>query len=95
MALVLDLVNRDPRPRHPEKADRPDQPVLRKPEWIRVKAPGSPQWAATNRIVKDHKLVDGLRGGGLPQYRGMLGEEARDLHDHGGYCARALAPSAM
>jgi lipoyl synthase len=27
--------------RHPEKAHRPDTPVLRKPDWIRVKAPTS------------------------------------------------------
>jgi len=40
-------------PRHPEKAHRPDQPVARKPEWIRVKAPGSAQWAATQKIVRD------------------------------------------
>src|ERR1700730_8977256 len=51
--------NREPyaRPRHPEKAHRPDQPVERKPEWIRVKAPGSPQWAATQKIVREHGLV--------------------------------------
>ena len=41
MAVVLDLLNKDARPRHPEKAHRPDQPVLRKPDWIRVKAPVS------------------------------------------------------
>jgi lipoic acid synthetase len=57
MALVLDILNRDPRPRHPEKANRPDQPMLRKPDWIRVKAPGSAQWAATQKIVKEHGLV--------------------------------------
>ena len=28
--------------RHPEKAHKPDTPILKKPEWIRVKAPGSP-----------------------------------------------------
>ena len=28
------------RPRHPEKAHRPDQPQLKKPDWIRVRAPG-------------------------------------------------------
>ena len=61
MAVVFDI-DKDPRrqagaasaeakPRHPEKAHRPDQPILRKPDWIRVKAPGSPQWAETNRIV--------------------------------------------
>ncbi len=60
MALVLDLLNNDPRdrrPRHPEKAHRPDQPVARKPAWIRVKAPGSAEFAATQKIVREHKLV--------------------------------------
>jgi lipoyl synthase len=38
MAVVLDLLNDDPRkkgdaaPRHPEKAHRPDNPIARKPE---------------------------------------------------------------
>jgi len=60
MAVVLDLLNDDPRnkrPRHPEKAHRPDQPIARKPAWIRVKAPGSPAFAATQKIVREHKLV--------------------------------------
>ena len=62
--LVLDLLNGDPRnrsggaaPRHPEKAHRPDQPVLKKPDWIRVKAPGSAGFAETHGIVKEHGLV--------------------------------------
>ena len=45
------------RPRHPEKAHRPDSPVLRKPEWIRVRAPGSPVWAQTRDIVRENTLV--------------------------------------
>jgi lipoic acid synthetase len=60
MAVVLDLLNDDPRsqrPRHPEKAHRPDQPVSRKPAWIRVKAPGSAEFAATQKIVREHSLV--------------------------------------
>jgi len=44
-------------PRHPEKAHRLDQPVQRKPDWIRVRAPGLPKWAETNRIVRENKLV--------------------------------------
>ncbi len=44
------------RPRHPEKAHRPDNPGLRKPDWIRVKAPGSPGYAETSRIVREHGL---------------------------------------
>jgi lipoic acid synthetase len=46
----------DSRPRHPEKAHRPDSPGLRKPDWIRVKAPGSPGYAETSRIVREHGL---------------------------------------
>jgi lipoic acid synthetase len=46
----------DARPRHPEKAHRPDNPIQRKPAWIRVKAPGSPQFAATQALVRQHKL---------------------------------------
>ena len=39
MVVVLDTVNGpEVRPRHPEKAHRPDAPILRKPAWIRVKA---------------------------------------------------------
>ncbi len=52
MVVVLDTA----RPRHPEKAHRPDSPVLRKPDWIRVKAPGSPGYAETSRIVREHGL---------------------------------------
>ena len=56
--MVFDLRDDEPtRPRHPEKVHRPDQPVARKPDWIRVKAPGSPAWAETHRIVKARGLV--------------------------------------
>ena len=47
----------DARPRHPEKAHRPDNPVARKPAWIRAKAPGSPGYAATQALVREHKLA--------------------------------------
>jgi lipoic acid synthetase len=54
MVTVLD---RSTRPRHPEKVRNPDTPLLRKPEWIRVRAPGSPQYHATRKIVREHRLV--------------------------------------
>ena len=44
--------------RHPEKAHRPDQPVWKKkPAWIRVKAPNSPEYQATRKIMRDHNLA--------------------------------------
>ncbi|QQS12667.1 MAG: lipoyl synthase [Rhodospirillales bacterium] len=42
--------------RHPEKAHRPDNPVARKPAWIRVKAPNSPEYVETRRLMREHGL---------------------------------------
>src|SRR6516225_7484564 len=42
--------------RHPEKARRPDNPIPRKPDWLRVKAPGSPEYQATRRLMRDLAL---------------------------------------
>lgn len=44
--------------RHPEKAHRPDRVTeLKKPDWIRVKAPTSKQYNDTLAIVQKQKLV--------------------------------------
>jgi lipoic acid synthetase len=43
--------------RHPEKQARPDSAVLKKPEWLRVRAPGSDGYAATRGLVREHKLT--------------------------------------
>ncbi|HNB25846.1 MAG TPA: lipoyl synthase [Alphaproteobacteria bacterium] len=43
--------------RHPEKAHRPDNPMaMRKPDWIRVKAPTSAEYAETKALVRKHNL---------------------------------------
>jgi lipoic acid synthetase len=42
--------------RHPEKAALPDNPSPRKPPWIRVKAPTSPEYHATRRLIREHNL---------------------------------------
>jgi lipoic acid synthetase len=52
--------------RHPEKANRPDTPVQRKPDWIRVKAPTSPGYIATREIVRANKLVTVCEEAGCP-----------------------------
>src|SRR5438094_7152478 len=56
----MSLSNMEPRPpeplRHPERAARPDQPSPRKPPWIRVKAPTSPEYQATRRLMRELKL---------------------------------------
>ena len=52
--------------RHPEKARRPDAPVLRKPDWIRVKAPTSPGYRETARIMRENRLVTVCEEAGCP-----------------------------
>src|SRR6266550_6524009 len=49
MTVVLDASSRV---RHPEKAHRPDATVLKKPDWIRVKAPVSRGYEETRTIVR-------------------------------------------
>jgi lipoic acid synthetase len=79
------------RPRHPEKAHRPDQPVLRKPDWIRVKAPGSPAWAETQKIVKDHKLVTVCEEAGCPNIGECWAKKHATFMIMGDTCTRACA----
>jgi lipoic acid synthetase len=91
MAVVLDLLARDQRPRHPEKAKRPDSPVQRKPDWIRVKAPGSPKWAETNRIVRENKLVTVCEEAGCPNIGECWEKKHATFMIMGDTCTRACA----
>jgi lipoyl synthase len=88
MTVVLDLLNK---PRHPEKANRPDAVVLRKPDWIRVKAPGSPKWAETNRIVKENGLVTVCQEAGCPNIGECWEQKHATFMIMGDTCTRACA----
>src|SRR5262245_30499064 len=91
MAVLVDLLNKDTRPRHPEKAHRADQPVLRKPPWIRVKAPGSAAFAATSRIVRDNKLVTVCEEAGCPNIGECWEKRHATFMVLGDTCTRACA----
>ncbi|WP_036257622.1 lipoyl synthase [Methylocapsa aurea] len=95
MTSVSDPLGRneklDAPPRHPEKAHRPDQPVARKPEWIRVKAPGSAQWAATQKIVKEHGLVTVCEEAGCPNIGECWEKKHATFMIMGDVCTRACA----
>jgi lipoic acid synthetase len=52
--------------RHPEKAHRADAPVLRKPDWIRVKAPTSEGYRRTRDILRENRLVTVCEEAGCP-----------------------------
>jgi lipoic acid synthetase len=57
---------RDRAQRHPEKAHRPDAPALRKPDWIRVKAPTSEGYRRTRDILRENRLVTVCEEAGCP-----------------------------
>ena len=88
MVTVLDS---NVKPRHPEKANRPDTPVLRKPDWIRVKAPGSPVYAETQKIVRDNKLVTVCEEAGCPNIGECWSKKHATFMIMGDTCTRACA----
>src|SRR6201991_2426502 len=98
MTVILDLLNDDPRtktradrPRHPEKANRPDTPLQSKPAWIRVKAPGSAAWAETRRIVRENKLVTVCEEASCPNIGECWAKKHATFMILGDICTRACA----
>ncbi|RFC64902.1 MULTISPECIES: lipoyl synthase [Mesorhizobium] len=91
MVTVLDTVLNEPRLRHPEKAHRPDQEVLRKPEWIRVKAPVSRGYQETREIVKTNKLVTVCEEAGCPNIGECWEKKHATFMIMGEICTRACA----
>ena len=90
MAVVLDLVN-NPRPRHPEKAHRPDSPVQKKPDWIRVKAPVSDGYFATQKIMRDNGLHTVCEEAGCPNIGECWEKKHATFMIMGDTCTRACA----
>jgi lipoyl synthase len=89
MAVVIDTMNA--RPRHPEKAHRPDKPILRKPDWIRVKAPVSRGYAETHRIVKENGLHTVCEEAGCPNIGECWEKKHATFMIMGDTCTRACA----
>jgi lipoic acid synthetase len=88
MVVVIDRTNP---PRHPEKAHRPDSVVLRKPEWIRVKAPVSREYAATREIVREHNLKTVCEEAACPNIGECWTHRHATMMIMGDTCTRACA----
>ncbi|RXF73887.1 lipoyl synthase [Hansschlegelia zhihuaiae] len=91
MVTVLDHTQPSARLRHPEKARRPDAELLKKPEWIRVRAPGSPVWRETQGIVRDNKLVTVCEEAGCPNIGECWSKKHATFMILGDTCTRACA----
>ncbi|MFL4977474.1 MAG: lipoyl synthase [Xanthobacteraceae bacterium] len=85
MVVVVDTA------RHPEKAHRPDSPVLRKPPWIRVKAPTSAGYAETSRIVRENRLNTVCVEASCPNIGGCWEQKHATFMIMGDTCTRACA----
>jgi lipoic acid synthetase len=92
MAVVIDtLLGKPGAARHPEKAHRPDQPSLRKPDWIRVKAPVSPGYVETARIVRANGLHTVCEEAGCPNIGECWEKKHATFMIMGDTCTRACA----
>ena len=96
MVTILDTITEPLGPaaerlRHPEKARRPDTPILRKPDWIRVKAPGSAVYRETQAILREHGLVTVCEEAGCPNIGECWSERHATFMIMGDICTRACA----
>jgi lipoyl synthase len=88
MTVVLDTSSRV---RHPEKAHRPDVPVLKKPDWIRVKAPVSRGYEETRAIVRANGLHTVCEEAGCPNIGKCWDKKHATFMLMGDTCTRACA----
>ncbi|MBO0347318.1 lipoyl synthase [Roseibium limicola] len=96
MVTIVDTLSksadaRADKPRHPEKAHRPDNPIQRKPKWIRVKAPTSPVYRETHEIVKKNGLVTVCEEAGCPNIGECWSKKHASFMILGDTCTRACA----
>ncbi len=79
------------RPRHPEKAHRPDAASPKKPDWIRVRAPVSPGFVATANIVRANGLHTVCEEAGCPNIGECWNKKHATFMILGDTCTRACA----
>ena len=77
--------------RHPEKAHRPDNPVQRKPAWIRVKAPNHPVYHETRDLMRANRLVTVCEEAACPNIGECWSQRHATMMIMGETCTRACA----
>ena len=75
--------------RHPEKAHRPDNPIPRKPEWIRVKAPTSKTYHETRALMRDLDLRTVCEEAACPNIGECWTQKHATMMILGSVCTRA------
>ncbi len=77
--------------RHPEKANRPDNPIQRKPDWIRVKAPNHPTYHETRTLMRENRLVTVCEEAACPNIGECWSQRHATMMIMGDTCTRACS----
>jgi lipoic acid synthetase len=77
--------------RHPEKAHRPDNPIQRKPDWIRVRAPSHPVYHETRKLMRDAGLVTVCEEAACPNIGECWSQRHATMMIMGDTCTRACS----
>ena len=91
MATRLLIDHRVGTPRHPEKAHRPDNPIQRKPDWIRVKAPNHPVYHETRALMRENRLVTVCEEAACPNIGECWSQRHATMMIMGDTCTRACS----
>ncbi len=81
----------DVKVRHPEKVNRPDNPIQRKPDWIRVKAPNSKEYNETKELMRGLKLTTVCEEAACPNIGECWKQKHATFMIMGATCTRACA----
>jgi len=77
--------------RHPEKAGRPDNPIQRKPDWIRVRAPNHPIYHETRALMRENRLVTVCEEAACPNIGECWSQRHATMMVMGDTCTRACS----
>ena len=79
------------RPRHPEKVNKPINPIKKKPEWIRSKLLNSKEFFLTKTVVNKDNLVTVCQEANCPNITECWSKRHATLMIMGDTCTRACA----
>ena len=82
---------KQPRNRHPEKINKPDNKQPKKPDWIRVKAPNSEGYRETRNLIRENNLVTVCEEAGCPNVGECWSQGHATMMIMGDVCTRACS----
>ncbi|MDC2987528.1 lipoyl synthase [Candidatus Pelagibacter bacterium] len=79
------------KPRHPEKVNKPNNPIKKKPEWIRSKIIDSKVFFQTKQVVNQNNLVTVCQEANCPNITECWSKKHATFMIMGDTCTRACA----